>query len=367
MGHLQFLYPVLYAKMCRMPTEVGDPPWKRVAAGIQLTLLGASSKRRMKRFYPYCVLAAVVACGSFGLAQNAKSAQSKNSQAQSQSNQPASPATPAVAAPADLPAPVTQRYDNADQGPAGTGEPILPAPPMPKSTTTLVGGTVDGVDHVRDRVSLRPFGGKKMVVHFDERTHIYRDGVETTQLAIHKGDRAYVDTMSDGSQVLARNIRVITQVNDADARGQVLTNSGNGISLQDELSGQAVDLSVNGDTHVVRDGKQATVADLTPGSLVTVQFAPDKTDHGIAREIRLLASPGAVFTFAGRVTNLDLSVGQISIANQSDNKTYDISVVRPLLPGNLMVGSDVVVKAMFDGKEYRADSVNVTQARTGNK
>ena len=321
----------------------------------------------MKRFYPYCVLVAVVTCGSFGLAQDAKSAQSKDSQgqSQSQSNQPASPAAPAVASPADLPAPVTQRYDNADQGPAGTGEPILPAPPMPKSTTTLVGGTVDGVDHVRDRVSLRPFGGKKMVVHFDERTHIYRDGVETTQLAIHKGDRVYVDTMSDGSQVLARNIRVITQVNAADARGQVLANSGNEISIRDELSGQPVGLTADGNTHVVLHGKQITIAEVAPGSLVSVQFAPDAADRGIAREIRVLASPGEVYTFAGRVTNLDLSVGQISIANQSDNKTYDISVVRPLLPGNLMVGSDVVVKAMFDGKEYRANSVNVTQARTG--
>jgi Domain of unknown function (DUF5666) len=319
---------------------------------------------RMKRFYPYCVLLAVVACGRLGLAQSDKSAQA---QSQTQSSQPGSPAAPAVAAPADLPAPVTQRYDNADQGPAGTGEPILPAPPMPKSTTTLVGGVVDGVDHVRDRVALRPFGGKKMVVHFDERTHIYRDGVETTQLAIHKGDRVYVDTMLDGSQVLARNIRVITQINAADARGQVIANSGGEILIRDDLSGQPVDLAVDGNTHVIRDGKQVTVADLTAGSLVTVQFAPDKAGRGIAREIHVLAAPGAVFTFAGRVTNLDLSVGQISIANQSDNKTYDISVMRPLLPGDLMVGSDVVVKAMFDGKEYRANSVNVTQARTGNR
>lgn len=331
----------------------------------QLTLAWASSKTWMKRFYPYCVLLVVVACAGFGLAQSEQSAQSKDSAGQA--NPTAAAAAAKTASPAEMPAPVTQRYDTADQGPAGTGEPILPAPPMPKSTTTLVGGMVDGVDHVRDRVSLRPFGGKKMVVHFDERTHIYRDGVETTQLAIHKGDRVYVDTMLDGSQVLARNIRVITQANAADARGQVITNSGGEISIRDDLSGQPVGLAVDGNTHVVRDGKPVAIAEVTPGSLVTVQFAPDKADRGIAREIRVLASPGATFTFAGRVTNLDLSVGQISIANQSDNRTYDISVVRPLLPGDLMVGSDVVVKAMFDGKEYRANSVNVTQARTGNR
>jgi hypothetical protein len=319
----------------------------------------------MKRFYPYCVLLVMVAHGGFGLAQSEKSAQHKDSAGQT--NQPASPAASTVTAPADVPAPVTQRYDNADQGPAGAGEPILPAPAMPKSTTTLIGATVEGVDHVHDRVALRPFGGKKMVVHFDERTHIYRDGVETTHLAIHKGDRVYVDTMLDGSQVLARNIRVITQVNAADARGQVIANTGHEISIRDELSGQPVGLALDGNTHVVLHGKQITIAEVAPGSLVTVQFVPDSGDRGIAREIRVLASPGAVYTFAGRVTNLDLSVGQISIANQSDNRTYDISVVRPVLPGNLMVGSDVVVKAMFDGKAYRANSVNVTQARTGNK
>ncbi len=340
----------------------------------------------MKRFYPHCVLLVMIACASFGLAQNEQAAQNpaqnkdlaqgnqtggpaaEANQAAApvvQGDKTAAPGAPKTGSPAEMPAPVTQRYDTAEQGPAGTGEPILPAPPMPRSTTTLVGGMVDGVDHVRDHVTLRPFGGKKMVVHFDERTHVYRDGVETTQLAIHKGDRVYVDTMLDGSQVLARNIRVITQANAADARGQVITNSGGEISIRDDLSGQPVGLAVDGNTHVVRDGKPVGIAEVTPGSLVTVQFAPDKADRGIAREIRVLASPGAVFTFAGRVTNLDLSVGQISIANQSDNRTYDISVVRPLLPGDLMVGSDVVVKAMFDGKEYRANSVNVTQARTG--
>jgi hypothetical protein len=322
----------------------------------------ADIEDRMKRFYRYCVLLVLIACGSFSLAQNEKSAQTKDSPAQA--NQPASPAQPVVASPADLPPPVTQHYDTADQHPAGTGEPILPAPPMPKSTTTLIGATVESVDHVRNRVAIRPFDGKKMVVHFDERTHVYRDGVETTQLAIHKGERVYVDTMLDGSEILARNIRVMTRVDAADARGQIITNSGSEISMRDDLSGQPVGLTVDSNTHVVRDGKQIAVTELAPGSLVTVQFAPDKPDRGIAREIHVLASPGAVFTFAGRVTNLDLSVGQLSIANQSDDRTYDISVVRPLLPRDLMVGSDVVVKAMFDGKEYRANSVDVTRART---
>ena len=309
----------------------------------------------MKHFYPVLILSAILCCAGASLAPEFGSA----------STRALSPAEPVKSQDAASPAPVTQHYDTprSDESAVGTGEPILPTPPMPKSTTTLVGGTVDGVDRIRDHMAVTPFGGKKMVVHFDERTHIYRDGVETTQLGIHKGDRVYVDTMLDGSKILARNIRVITQSLAADARGQVIEASGGRLSLKDELSGDPVGLTIDSNTKVMRDGKAIPIAQITPGSLITVQFVPGKANQGLAHEIDLLAAPGSIFTFAGRVTNLDLSQGLMSIANQTDNKTYDISVMRPLLPGNLMVGSDVVVKAVFDGKEYKANAVDVTQAR----
>jgi len=313
----------------------------------------------MKRFYPFSVLTAVLACGVLCPAQ------SKDTNEQSSQAAAVEPATATTAA-TSLPAPVTQRYDSAEVS-ASTSEPILPVPSMPKGTTTLVGAIVESVDHVRDRVTVRPFGGSKMVVHFDERTHIYRDGVETTQLGIHKGDRVYVDTMLDGSEVLARNIRVVNQTSAADARGQVLASSGGELSIRDELTGQAVVLAVDNNTRIVHDGKPVAASEVTQGALVSVQFSPDKSNRGVAREIRLLAAPGAVYTFAGRVTNLDLSEGQLSIANQNNSQTYDISIARPLLPASLMIGSDVVIKAIFDGKGYRASSVNVTRARTGNK
>ena len=55
---------------------------------------------------------------------------------------------------------------------------------------------------------------------FDERSHFFRDGVETTQLAIRKGDRVYVDTMLDNTRVFARNVRINTGVTAANASGQ---------------------------------------------------------------------------------------------------------------------------------------------------
>ncbi len=61
-----------------------------------------------------------------------------------------------------------------------------------------------------------------MKLFMDERSHIFRDGTETTVLAIHKGDRVYADTMLDGSKVFAKNVRVVTEPGIAEVRGQVV-------------------------------------------------------------------------------------------------------------------------------------------------
>ena len=49
--------------------------------------------------------------------------------------------------------------------------------PQPRGQTTLVGGTIRLLDQVRDQVTVRVFGGRDMVVLFDDRTHFFRDGV----------------------------------------------------------------------------------------------------------------------------------------------------------------------------------------------
>jgi hypothetical protein len=99
--------------------------------------------------------------------------------------------------------------------------------------------------------------------------------------------------------------------------------------------------------------------DLRPGALIAVKFAPSG-NRGIAREISVLALPGTVFTFVGRVTNLDIR-GSLSVDNQSDQRNYDIHFdpmqVRP--SKSLAMGSNVVVKASFDGRSYQAQSIEV--------
>ena len=46
-------------------------------------------------------------------------------------------------------------------------------PPQPKGKTTLIGGRIRIVDHVRDRLILDIFGGGHITVLFDERTHMF--------------------------------------------------------------------------------------------------------------------------------------------------------------------------------------------------
>ena len=67
-------------------------------------------------------------------------------------------------------------------------DPLLETPPLPKGKPTLIGGTATHVDHVRNRLTIQPFGGgPKVKLIVDERSHIYRNGAETTVLGIQKG------------------------------------------------------------------------------------------------------------------------------------------------------------------------------------
>ena len=246
----------------------------------------------------------------------------------------------------------------------GTYDPLLDLPPLPQGKTTLVGGTVHSIDQIRNRLTVQPFGGQAMKIVFDERTHIYRDGVPSTQLAIRRGERVYVDTMLDGSKVFARNIRVVTGMQGADARGQIMSKdaASGRITVQDELSERPVTFRVTPAT-VVNGASATSVMQLQPGSLVTVKFVPDRSNRDIAQQISVIAAPGSIFTFYGRITYLNMSTRTLAVANQSDKKTYDIkftpAAVEPQMLGE---GKQVLVRARFDGTGYTADIIQFMKA-----
>ncbi len=270
---------------------------------------------------------------------------------------PATPTTTVFAAPGVE----TRGTNKKDAAP----DPYLDFQPMPKGTVSLVGGVVRHVDQVRNRMAVDIFGGQKMGLRFDERTHIFRDGVETTQLGIHKGDRVYVDTQLDHQQLFARNVHVLTEAQPADARGQLSSydpRSGR-IVVQDELSSSPVSFSIDKGTILKRQGAATTAADLLPGALLAVRFAPDRANRGVAREISITAVPGLSFLFAGNVTYLNVASGLLALRNASDGKTYEIRF-DPASPAReqLGIGAQVSINATFEGTGYRAQNISVTQA-----
>jgi hypothetical protein len=295
-----------------------------------------------------------------------------------QASQPSATTTPGTqlgAAPAaSIPAatqPAAAQGSTPQTGatPSGTvseNDPLLDVPPLPKSKVTLVGGTVRSIDQIRNRMTVETFGGGKMKFVFDERSHVFRDGVETTQLAIKKGDRVYVDSQLDGPKIFARSVRVVTQLTPADADGQLLSydQRNSVISMRDRLSSQPIRFAVNKDTKILKDNEQpGSAADLRPGALVGVQFAPERANRGVAQKITVLAVPGASFRFAGRVTNLDVKNSVMAIENASDGKSYEVAFNRSDVDGreDLAVGAEVNVIATFQGDKYLARETTVTQ------
>jgi len=244
-------------------------------------------------------------------------------------------------------------------------DPILDPAPIPATTTTLVGGTITGVDRMRNRLTLHVFGGGSWSVNFDERTHIFRSGAEATQLALKKGERVYVDTQLDNNRhdIFARNIRVGVAMPPADADGQIVAVDPrhSELTLRDTLNSIPVRFTVDPETRITNGQTPAAFKDVHPGTLVHVRFAANRPNRGLAREIDILAVPGSVFTFAGKLTYLDLRRGILAIKNSSDDKNYEIRFSPARVDRNsLSVGMEVKVVATFEGSQYSAQSVAAT-------
>ena len=239
-------------------------------------------------------------------------------------------------------------------------DPLLDLPPLPHNEVTLIGGTVVRLDEIMNRMVVQPFGGKqKLNIAFDTRTHFYQNGKPISEREIKQGQRVYLDTMLNGSRVFAKTIWIQTLVDSGVGQGQIVDfdDGRQVLTVRDELSSQPLKMRLSPAT-VIRKGEQpASRSDLVQGALVALTFGPQRE----LREIRVLATPGTSFTFAGRVTYVDMSRKMIAIDNRSDRKKYDVSV--NAIPLNVMrqvrEGSDVSVSAVFDGNQYDARSVSL--------
>lgn len=235
--------------------------------------------------------------------------------------------------------------------------------PQPTGKATLIGGTIFKIDRVRDQMTLNLFGGGKMHVLFDARTHIYRDGAASSLGDLQNGSRVYVDTVLAGVDIFAQNIRVRTHDATGQSSGQVVSYDARTgyLILNDSTSPRQLKLRTLSTTVVSREGRVASTNDLLAGSLVSVAFQPNPGGEPTASTVSILAAPGSTFVFVGRVVQLDLHLGLVVVVDPRDQKPYEISFDPRLtnVPDNLREGSTVEAVTRFDGGRYLANAIKV--------
>jgi hypothetical protein len=237
-------------------------------------------------------------------------------------------------------------------------DPLLDLPPLPHNTVTLMGGVIVNTNEVMNRMTFQPFGTtQKIEVHFDTRTHFYQDGKPITEREMQRGQRIYLDTMLDHDRVFAKSIWIRTTSDSGVGRGQIMGYDPQKklLTVRDELTNQPVKLQMTSST-VVHQGNQAgSPSDFVEGALVNVDFGAQRD----LRSVTVLAKPGSVFTFAGRVSYVDVSQKLIAIDNRSDGKKYDVHMdaIAPSVLHQVREGADVNVSAIFEGDRYSARNI----------
>lgn len=241
---------------------------------------------------------------------------------------------------------------------------LLPElPPIPKANATLVGGTVDKIDHVRDKITVRIFGGGKESFLFDPRTRVYRGGQAATIADLHEGERIYLDTILDGNDVFARSIRLSGPRATGTSQGVVLNfRSDRGeLTVRDGLSPNPVEIRVTSSTKVVQGDRAVSINKLVPGSLISARFSSAQDARNTATDIAILAQPGTEYTFSGQVVHIDLRTGLLVLNSAIDHKTYEVYLPTTITPDeNLQPGTTVTAVTAFNGERYVVRNLKFT-------
>jgi len=267
--------------------------------------------------------------------------------AAAQAAPPAGPSSGSI----DLAPKTTHEYD-----------PLLDLPPLPGKKITLIGGSITRLDRVNDRLTVQPFGAKRaMNIAFDTRTRFISNGKAADARDLKPGQRIYVDTMLNETKVFAKTVWIDNGDSTGSGQGQVISfdPARGSLAVRDELSSESMQFQTGSSTVVRRGDQTVPLSELRSGTLVALTFGPNQAGSGGVRSVTILAEPGSVFSFFGNITFLDLSRHVLAIANDPDNKTYEIQLES--LPGGsvrgLHPGSRVGISATFDGNAYVARSI----------
>ena len=243
---------------------------------------------------------------------------------------------------------------------------LLPdLPPLPRANATLVGGTLERLDRVQDQMTVRVFGGGHMKALFDPRTRVFRGTKEVTIADLRQGERVYLDTILDGSNVFARSIRLKPDAAMGQSQGVVVRYrpNRNDLTVRDSLSPTPVQVRLTSSTRFMLGGRPVASSVLVPGSLVAVTFDSQGSGHDSAREISILALPGTRYTFSGEIVHIDLRRGLLVLNSSTDHKTYEIYLDPSSTPDdNLHPGSLVTALTVFEDSRYVVRNLTIDSA-----
>jgi hypothetical protein len=240
--------------------------------------------------------------------------------------------------------------------------PDLPA--LPRKNATLVGGTLEKLDRVRDQLTLRVFGGGRTTALFDPRTRVFRGTKEVTIADLREGQRIYLDTILDGSTIFAKNVRLDAAAALGESRGVIVKAVQGELSIQDGIAPFPVNVRLSSSTQFVQGDRTVPASTLVPGSLVDVTFASEGNGHDTAQKISILALPGTRYVFSGQVVHIDLRTGLLVLISSTDHKTYEIYLDPSFPPdGNLQPGSTVTAVTSFQDSRYVARNLAVQQQK----
>jgi hypothetical protein len=239
--------------------------------------------------------------------------------------------------------------------------PDLPA--LPAAKATLVGGTIEKLDRVQDRITVQVFGGGKASALFDGRTKVYRDGQPASLASLRMGDRVYVDTILYDGTVFARSIRLKTGANQGESEGLILSYrpGKDELIVRDVTAPEPVKLHLTPATRIVNGDRASSLNELAEGTLVSLRFGAEQDGRNTVQQISILALPGEGFTFSGTITFLDLHNGILVLTSFTNHKTYEIHLDPSVrIDANLREGADVTAQTQFDHDRYVARSLTVS-------
>jgi hypothetical protein len=237
---------------------------------------------------------------------------------------------------------------------------LLPTlPPVPRAQITLLGGTIDTLDRVRDRLVLRTFGGGHIKILFDQRTRIYLDRMTTGhQRDLHRGQRIHVDAVLDGTQIFAQSIHVLSQAPTIERDGQVESYqaSTGDLTLRDSSLATTLKVQLSASTVIHRNDRLISPTEIHPRALVSIAFQPDAGGRAVALEVSVLAEPGDKFTFSGLIMHLDMRTRLVVLEDPRDQKTFEIFLDPSKVQEteSLHEGTSATIAAIFDGNRYVA-------------